>query len=169
MYIVSILFAFLSGLLISTQGLINSIGSKAIGTPAMIAWLSLVQAVPPLLLMLIRSQKVGWSASLTLGFKWYLFSGIIGIIILTILSFSISNIGSGSAFVIVVLGQIIGSAFADHFGLFGSPIRPVNPMRIVSIAVIIAGVFLLLKSTPEPVDTSSAKDTSTAGIGEQAS
>lgn len=157
MYIISLLFALLSGLLISTQGVINSVGSKLIGTPSMIVWLSLVQAVPPLILLLFRQQQMGWGQALSHGFKWYIASGIIGIVILTVFSFSISTIGASSAFVIAVLGQIIGSAIADQFGLFGTPVRSINPLRIVSIAVIVVGVLLLLKSnqTTEAVETTS--------------
>jgi bacterial/archaeal transporter family-2 protein len=168
MFMISVLFSFLSGLLISVQGLLNSVGSKAIGTPAMILWLSLVQAIPPLILMLIRPQKVGWLMSLTLGLKFYLFSGIIAIVVLTILSFSISKIGAGSAFIIVVLGQVIGSALADQFGLFGSEVRPLNSLRVVSIVIIIVGVLLLLKSNPS-TKSEEASPTKTIAIENRAS
>ncbi|GAA3325920.1 hypothetical protein GCM10020331_059740 [Ectobacillus funiculus] len=48
MYIVFFLIvALASGALIAIQGVSNSVGSKLIGAPAMIAWLSVVQAIPP--------------------------------------------------------------------------------------------------------------------------
>nr|WP_263325134.1 DMT family transporter [Neobacillus sp. Marseille-Q6967] len=166
MFILSLLFSFLSGLLISIHGLINSLGGKAIGSPAMFLWLSLVQAIPALIIMIVRPQKLGFVLSLQLGFKWYLFSAIIGLVIFTILSFSISNVGAGTAFVLVVLGQIIGSTIADQFGLFGSPVRPVNTLRIISIVIIMAGVFLLLKSNSS---SEAVKSTQTITIEKQIS
>lgn len=110
--------------------------------------------------MIIRPQKLGFILSLQQGFKWYLFSAIIGMVIFTILSFSITNIGAGTAFVIVVLGQIIGSTIADHIGLFGSPVRPVNTLRVVSIIIILVGVFLLFKSNSSTDSADAAQSTS---------
>ncbi|MFB9761436.1 hypothetical protein [Ectobacillus funiculus] len=49
MYIVFLIVALASGALIAIQGVSNSVGSKLIGAPAMIAWLSVVQAIPPLI------------------------------------------------------------------------------------------------------------------------
>ncbi|RBW67822.1 DMT family transporter [Bacillus taeanensis] len=148
MYVVSIIFALLAGLLISMHGVVNSGGSKVIGLPAMLAWFPIIQAVPALLYILFRQPAIGLGQSLVQGFKWYVISGVLGITIVTVLTLSISKIGALSAFVIVVLGQVIGAALADQFGLFGTPIKPVNTMRIVSIFIIMIGVGLLLKSEP---------------------
>jgi transporter family-2 protein len=146
MYMIYLIGALASGLLISIQGVSNSIGSKLIGTPAMIIWLSVVQAIPPLVLLFWQKPSMGIGASILQGFKWYTISGMIGMIVITALSFAIPNLGALSVFVIVVLGQIIGAAVIDQFGLFGSPVIPVSPLRIVSICIIAVGVALLLKS-----------------------
>jgi bacterial/archaeal transporter family-2 protein len=148
MYFLSLIASLISGLLISLQGVSNSVGSKLIGTPAMIAWLSVVQAIPPLILLFWQKPSMGIGASILQGFKWYTISGMIGIIVITALSFAIPNIGALSVFVIVVLGQIIGAAVIDQIGLFGNPVIPISPLRIVSIGIIAIGVALLLKSEP---------------------
>jgi transporter family-2 protein len=146
LYWLSIILAFIVGYFISVQGVFNSIGSKLIGGPALVAWLSLVQLIPPLVYILIKSPAVGLTQSLSIGFKWYFVSGILGIIIVSSLSWSIGNVGALTVFVLVVLGQIIGSALADQFGMFGSPIKPLNTLRLVSIGIIVAGVLLLVRS-----------------------
>ncbi|WP_209124127.1 DMT family transporter [Alkalihalobacillus sp. BA299] len=146
MYVIYIIFALLSGLLISIHGVVNSVGAKAIGLPTMIAWFSIIQAIPAIIFILLKRPSMGISGSLVQGFKWYLFSGLIGITIVTIITLSISQIGALTAFVLVVLGQVIGAAIADHFGLFGVEVKPVSVMRIVSILIILAGVGLLIKS-----------------------
>ncbi|WHX40301.1 DMT family transporter [Mesobacillus sp. AQ2] len=140
--------AFIGGLLISIQGLLNSAGSKIIGIPALIAWLSIIQAIPPLIYLLNRQPVIGISQTVTQGFKWYAVSGVIGVIVVASLSFSISKAGALSIFVVLVLGQIIGSALIDQIGLFGTPIKPMNGMKLLSILLIVLGVFLLLKSEP---------------------
>lgn len=146
MNIISIIAALISGIAISVQGVSNSVGSKLIGMPAMIVWLSIVQAIPPLILLFWHKPVMGIGASIFQGFKWYTISGVIGMIVITALSFAIPNLGALSVFVIVILGQIIGAAVADQIGLFGNPVIPITPLRIVSIFIIALGVALLLKS-----------------------
>lgn len=149
MYIISLIAVLISGLLISIQGVSNSVGSKLIGMPAMIAWLSVIQLIPALILFFWYKPSIGIGASIVQGFKWYTISGLIGIIVIAALSFAIPNIGALTVFVILILGQIIGAAVIDQFGLFGSPVIPLSPIRIVSICIIAVGVALLLKSGQE--------------------
>lgn len=127
----------------------------------MIAWLSIVQLIPSLILLFWQKPSMGLRASILVGAKWYIISGIIGIIVIAALSFAIPKIGSLSVFVILILGQIIGAAIIDQIGLFGSPVVRINSMRIVSIAIITVGVVLLLKSAPT---NSSPKETSINNI-----
>lgn len=162
MYIVSLIAALASGLLIAIQGVSNSVGSKLIGAPAMITWLSVVQAIPPLILLFWQKPTMGIGASIVQGFKWYTISGMIGMIVITALSFAIPNLGALSVFVIVVLGQIIGAAVIDQIGLFGSPVIPITPLRIVSICIIAIGVALLLKSgDTNPISKTETTETTT--------
>ncbi|OIJ22079.1 hypothetical protein BKP45_05235 [Anaerobacillus alkalidiazotrophicus] len=146
MYIVYLTMALLGGLLISVHGIVNSVGAKVIGLPAVIVLYSVIQAIPALIYILIKQPSLGLTATLVQGFKWYLISGLIGVTIVSIVTLSISNIGALTAFVLVVLGQVIGAAIADHFGLFGTEVKPLNVMRLISIVVIVAGVGLLIKS-----------------------
>lgn len=149
MYIAALIAALFSGLVIAVQGVSNSIGSKLIGMPAMIVWLSIIQMIPPLILLFWQRPSMGIGASVVQGFKWYTISGVIGIVVITALSFAIPHIGTLSVFVIVVLGQIIGAAIIDQIGLFGSPVVPMNRLRIISICIIAIGVALLFKSGQE--------------------
>lgn len=142
----SLVISFISGLLITVQGVSNSVGSKTIGTPYMLIWLSLVQIIPPMVFLWFKHPAIDFGPSIVQGFKWYFISGSIGIIVVTALSFSIAHTGSLSVFVLVVLGQIIGAAIADQIGLFGTPVAPVKPLRLLSILIIVAGVLLLLKT-----------------------
>ena len=162
MYIVSLIAALASGLLIAVQGVSNSVGSKLIGAPAMIIWLSVVQAIPPLILLFWQRPAMGIGASILHGFKWYTISGMIGMIVITALSFVIPSLGALSVFVIVVLGQIIGAAVIDQIGLFGSPVIPITPLRVVSICIIAVGVALLLKSgDTKPISKAETTETTT--------
>lgn len=142
MIILPIIIAFVAGLLISVQGVVNGVGSKIIGTPWMIGWLSLVQALPVLIYALVHKSNISLGDSMQ-GWKWFIFSGFLGIAVLTSLIFSISKSDALLVFVLVILGQIIGSSVADKIGLFGIKVQPFGMLKIAAILIIIAGTGLL--------------------------
>lgn len=142
MIILPIILALVTGLLISVQGISSSIGGKMVGTPMMIFWLSTVQAVPVLLYAVIEKNGVSLVTSLQ-GWKWYLISGVLGIVIISSLNYSIAKSDALLIFVLVVLGQIIGSAAADRIGLFGIKVQPISMLKIAAIVVIATGTGLL--------------------------
>lgn len=146
MFIFYLVLALIGGLMIGIHGVVNSAGASAIGLPAMLAFFSIVQALPAIIFILIKKPSHGIVGSLMRGWKWFVVSGFMGATIVTVMTLSISKIGALTAFVIVVLGQIIASAIADHFGLFGIEAKPMNRMKLVSIIIIVAGVSLLVFS-----------------------
>ena len=52
------------------------------------------------------------------------------------------HFGVGNAVFFVLLGQLISAAAIDHFGLFGSQVSLLTPMRAGGIALIAAGVWM---------------------------
>jgi len=146
MYIIYLLLALLTGMTISIQGVINSTGASIIGLPAMLAFLSFVQAVPSLTYILIKKPAYGVAGSFIRGWKWFLMSGLFAAATVILMTLSITKIGTLTAFVLVILGQIISSAIADHFGLFGIERKPINKMKLISMMIIFAGVALLVMS-----------------------
>lgn len=132
--------------MISIQGVINSSGSNVIGLPAMLAFFSIAQALPALIFILIKRPSLGIKGALNKGWKWIVVSGLVGTTIVTVMTLSISEIGALTAFVLVVLGQIIASAIADHFGFLGIEKQPLNATKVVSILIIFVGVALLVIS-----------------------
>lgn len=141
-----LLFALLAGLMIGIHGVINSSGAKAVGLPTMIAFFSIVQAIPAIIFISINQPTLGIAGSLAAGWKWFVLSGLMAATIVTVITLSLSKVGALTAFVLVVLGQIIASAIADHFGLLGIEVKPMNMMKMASILIIIAGVSLLVKA-----------------------
>lgn len=50
--------------------------------------------------------------------------------------------GVGNAVMLVVAAQIASSAAIDHFGLFGAPRRPIDWLRALGLAMMVAGVVI---------------------------
>jgi hypothetical protein len=55
------------------------------------------------------------------------------------------QLGAAVAFSLIVAGQLIMSVIMDHFGLFGVPVNPVTPAKLLGFLLLIAGVVLIRK------------------------
>lgn len=55
----------------------------------------------------------------------------------------ISQIGPGLTFGLVVTGQMILSAILEHFDIMVAQTHPISLMRILGIALVIAGVIIV--------------------------
>ncbi len=77
---------------------------------------------------------------------WYaLCAGLFGLVVIAAISFTIPRVGVASAITSVVAGQILISALLDHFGLLGAAPRPLDPTRLLGLAVVMLGVWLTVK------------------------
>jgi transporter family-2 protein len=53
--------------------------------------------------------------------------------------------GLSKAFTVIVATQFVVAALLDHFGLLGATVRPLELTRLAGIAVLIAGVWLIMR------------------------
>jgi transporter family-2 protein len=77
---------------------------------------------------------------------WYaLGAGIFGLIVIGAISYMIPRIGVAGAITTIVAGQLMVSVVLDHFGWLGAMSRPLDPTRIIGLAVVLVGVWLTVK------------------------
>lgn len=77
---------------------------------------------------------------------WYaLTAGVVGLVIIGTLSYSVPRLGLVTAFTVIVATQFIGGALVDHFGLFGAAIHPLNGSKLAGILVLLTGVWLIIR------------------------
>lgn len=141
-YFLGLLMAFAAGVFASAQGAINALIGKTTGQYLMVVTVSLMQAVVGAFFLL----RTGGTMSANIV-PWILVAGALGMAIMFGISASISTIGTLTVFILLILGQIICSTVIDHFGLFGSPRLPITPQKIGSLAIILLGVYCLIKSS----------------------
>jgi len=141
-YGVSLLLAFLAGVLAAIQGTINSLVGKTTGQYVMIIGVSLVQMVLAALFLF----RGGGALPVTI-LPWIVAGGIMGVVIMFGVSASIPAIGAMTAFVLLIFGQIVTSALIDHFGWFGVTRSPLTLQKIGSLLLILTGVYCLIKSS----------------------
>jgi len=77
---------------------------------------------------------------------WYSMSaGILGLIIVGAIGYSVPRVGLVATSTLFVASQFTLSALIDNFGLFGAPVRPIDISALAGIAVILLGVWLIVR------------------------
>jgi transporter family-2 protein len=77
---------------------------------------------------------------------WYAYtSGVLGLVIVGALAFSTPRLGLVVAFTIFVAAQFAVGALVDHFGWMGAAARPLSASRLAGMAVVLAGVWLIIR------------------------
>lgn len=142
MQILAALISLMAGILSGLQGVFNNQIGKDWNLPTMILAVSLVQSA----LAFIWLQWNG-SFRLSVFLQWRVFiAGILGVVIMAAIAWSISNVGALLAFALVIFGQLLFSTFVDSFGLLGMVQKLMTPMRATSLGLIGLGTLLLLRS-----------------------
>ncbi|MGI5901351.1 MAG: DMT family transporter [Desulfitobacteriia bacterium] len=136
--------AAISGLTMALQGTLNSQLSQKttlltstlivhiIGT--FIAFIAIIAWKVPLL-----GQK--WAQ-----IPWYLYlGGLLSVLIVALVAFSISKIGVCNATTAIIIGQVGTAVLIDHFGLFGVQKIPWNPWQLLGLILFAAGAKMLFR------------------------
>ena len=80
---------------------------------------------------------------------WWIWCGCLGGILYITVSVLLSpRLGVALFFTLVVAGQMLSAIVLDHFGMFGSDVKPVNFGRIAGVLLVLAGVYVVSLSTP---------------------
>jgi transporter family-2 protein len=95
-----------------------------------------------LIMLILRGGNLGAAGPA----PWYAYtSGALGLIIVGTLAFSAPRLGLVTAFTIFVGAQFAMGALVDHFGLMGAVVRPLNASRLAGMAVVITGIWLIVR------------------------
>jgi len=135
------------GAILPVQAVLNTKLGKQTGGPLISSLLSFLVG---LICLVIINLFANYSALLHMKLlsvsPWYVWmGGLLGAIYVTCVIFVNQQQGVALTFALVVAGQIFISLVIDHFGLFGSVIRPVSIPKIIGALLIIAGLVLIKK------------------------
>ncbi|MEO6550491.1 MAG: DMT family transporter [Ferruginibacter sp.] len=74
---------------------------------------------------------------------WLLSAGIMGGALVFGIAWAMPQLGAGTAFVLMIAGQVISGMIFSHFGLFGSPVEPVSMIKVVGVVLLVAGAAVV--------------------------
>lgn len=138
--------ALLTGIAIGTQATITSRVGSLIGDVRTGLFTNFIGGLIAGLFILVLFVREGAQAWKIPGmiFGLIALSGLLGIFIITGLSFSLQRAGIAAGLATVILGQLMLSTLIDSFGIGGVEPIPLSIQRLSGLLVIAIGVFLLL-------------------------
>ena len=140
------LVALLTGIAIAVQSTMTSRVGGIIGdirTGILTNTLGGIAAGSLMLIWLLREGPEVWKIPpVVIGVT--ALSGILGVLIITGISFSLQRAGVAAGLASVILGQLVISFMVDSLGIGGVEPIPISATRILGILVSGFGVYLLL-------------------------
>ena len=76
---------------------------------------------------------------------WSFGGGLIGATLVTTMLVAAPKLGAATLIVLFFAGQMSASVTIDQFGLVGYPIKPVNPTRLIGLALVLVGTLLVVR------------------------
>jgi transporter family-2 protein len=132
------------GGLIALQAPINSVLGKAIGTwqAATVSF-----AIGTVVLVFIALLAGGFASLGEAGdLSWYyLTGGILGAAYVTSVLVTVRTLGAGGVTAATIAGQLTAAVVVDQLGVLGVDKHPITVERVVGIAMLAAGTFLVVR------------------------
>lgn len=138
--------ALLTGVAIGTQSTLSSRVGSLIGDVHTGILTNFIGGIAAGLLLLVVILRKG-SGILTLPGGAVIMltaSGLLGILIITGISFSLQRAGVAAGLATVILGQMVISAIVDTMGIGGVEPIPLSSARVIGLLLLAGSVYLLV-------------------------
>jgi bacterial/archaeal transporter family-2 protein len=139
-----VLTAFVGGL-IALQAPINSQLGRSVGT-FQAAFVSF--ALGTIVLAVIAALAKGGLGQVAgaRGLSWYyLTGGVLGAFYVTTVLVTVRSLGAGPVVAATIAGQLGASVVIDQFGLLGVARSPITAGKVLGVALLALGVFLIVR------------------------
>ena len=141
--ILLIVLAVAGGVAVTLQGQFMGLMDKALGTRESIF---LTYAPGGVLAAAVMLAARGGNLKAFREVPWYaLTSGVLGLVIVGSIGFTVPRLGLSRAFTVIVASQFILAALLDHWGLLGAAVRPLDGSRAAGMAFLLLGVWLTVR------------------------
>ena len=75
---------------------------------------------------------------------WYMLcAGVFGLILYQTINITLPRLGSTMMITLIITGQLLTGVVIDHFGWLGVPVQPINATRLMGVAVLLLGGYLV--------------------------
>lgn len=137
------LLALVAGFAITLQAQFMGLLDKALGTRESVLITYASGGALAVLLALV-SGRVNFRGDVAL--PWYAYTtGALGLVIVGSIGYVVPRIGAARGLTLIVASQFVLAALLDHFGLLGAVPRPLDLTRILGLAIILGGVWMVVR------------------------
>jgi transporter family-2 protein len=140
---VLVILAIVGGIAVALQGHFMGIMDQRIGSKDSVFITYASGGVLAALMMIVArgGHLRAWQNA-----PWYaLCAGILGLVIVGTIGYTVPRLGLTAAFTVIVASQLVVAVILDHFGLFGAAVRAMDLPRITGLILLILGVWLVLR------------------------
>ena len=135
------ILAAMAGLAIATQVVLNTLGIRSLGVGALIGVSGLATAAAGFAMALFARPEFTGRAML-----YAIASGLLGAFILGAIVLAAGRAGLAQTLTLVIASQLIVGLLIDRTGLFGPAAADFGLLKVVGVALILAGGVLVVRS-----------------------
>ncbi len=141
-----ILLTLIAGCLMPIQPGINALLSNVTSGPYMASLISFTVGTLGLLLCCMAMRLSFPSMQTVLDVPWWYWTGgLLGAVFVTVTVIVAPRLGAVNMLTYLIAGQMLASLVLDHYGLVGFPVHSINPLRVLGVVFLVAGVMLIKK------------------------
>jgi transporter family-2 protein len=134
-----------AGCLVGMQAPINARLGKSVGSVQAATFSFLVGTIVLLAIVAFVNGGPGALGHIGRAPWWALVGGLLGAVYVTVALIAVRTLGASGLTAVVISGQLAISVVIDRFGLFGLAKQHVDASRIVGLALLVAGVVLVVR------------------------
>ncbi|MEJ1236680.1 DMT family transporter [Chryseolinea sp. T2] len=140
-----VIIALLSGAVLPIQAGLNARLGIAAQNSAYAATISFIVGTVGLIIYILLTRQTASIPGLreAPGYLWL--GGLLGAFYVTAIVLLFPKLGPGLTFGLVVAGQMLVSIMLEHFNVLVAHPTPINYMKLLGIALVIAGVVIIRK------------------------
>jgi transporter family-2 protein len=143
---IAVLATAAAGGLVAMQAPINSGLGKTIGSLPAASFSFAIGLVALVGITLVSGEGFGRLGEVG-GLSWYyLIGGLLGAVYVTTVLISVRTLGAGGVTAATIAGQLTLSVVLDQLGVLGLAQREITPARMVGVALLAAGVVLVVRN-----------------------
>ena len=142
---IAVLATAAAGGLVAMQAPINSGLGKAIGSLPAASFSFAVGLCALVGITFLAGEGFGRVDSIGDLSWYYLIGGLLGAVYVTTVLISVRTLGAGGVTAATIAGQLTLSVVLDQLGILGLAQRGLTPARVLGVALLAAGVFLVVR------------------------
>lgn len=139
----AVLLGLLGGVAVGLQGPLSSLMSQRLGVLESVFVVHLGGALlAGLPLLLLGGGNLGAWRSVP---PPALAAGALGVVLVATFSYAMPRLGVAAAVTLLVAAQLTIGTLLDHFGLLGAAVRTLDLSRLLGLAALFAGTWLIVR------------------------